>query len=317
MIFNKNGQGAAELHRLTGIYYASNDFSAIESEIHFATREVAALVGDAVVSKAENRYLSDDYSDESTAADDVLVRRVQLPIACLAIARHAGQTLVSHEDSGRKVKKDDNETLPWEWIIDRDDRALREKYCRALDTLYAYLEAGNLEEWSDSPARHLRAESIVKTLAAFEAIYPIEHSYYTYYLLLPLIVESQQLIVQPAMGDKWASITGANVAEADLHLLRLASRVAVLQAVATAVERWSLEVFPLSIARRFNPTYQGNRASTAATTAEMEWAIGKLRAQADTAMNELLSALNDGANPYEGYPLLPKNSRRNKFFNAG
>ena len=100
-------------------------------------------------------------------------------------------------------------------------------------------------------------------------------------------------------------------------LLRLAVRVAVLLSVATAVERWSLEVFPLSIARRFNPTYQGNRASDKASTAEMEWAVGKLRQQADEALNELLSAVNGGGNPYDGFPLLPGNDRRNKFFNAG
>ncbi len=344
MIFNRKGDGAAELHRLTGLYYAANSFDVIATEIEFATREVALLVGEGVVARAERHYLSDEYNPNSGLGEDLLVRRVQLPIACLAVARHAGQTLVSHEDAGRKAKRDDNETLPWEWMIDRDDRALREKYCRALDALYAFLEGNDFEEWNGSPVRRLREECIVKSLGDFETVYPIDHSYYTYFLLLPLIVECQQLTVRPSVGEKWEDLVSGNGTGDSSHtfgmteggdsssprslgmtesrngnegLLRLAVRVAVLLAVATAVERWSLEVFPLSIARRFNPTYQGNRASDKASTAEMEWAVGKLRRQADEALNELLSAVNGGGNPYEGYPLLPRNDHRNKFFNAG
>nr|DAP61872.1 MAG TPA: hypothetical protein [Caudoviricetes sp.] len=354
MIFNKKGDGAAELHRLTGLYYAANSFDVIATEIEFATREVASLVGEGVVARAERHYLSEEYNPDGGTTEDLLVRRVQLPIACLAVARHAGQTLVSHEDAGRKAKRDDNETLPWEWMIDRDDRALREKYCRALDALYAFLEGNDFEEWNGSPMRKLREECIVKSLGDFETVYPIDHSYYTYFLLLPLIVECQQLTVRPAVGEKWEELVSGNGTGDSSHsataavrndmgafgmtggdssslrslgmtesrngnegLLRLAVRVAVLLSVATAVERWSLEVFPLSIARRFNPTYQGNRASDKASTAEMEWAVGKLRQQADEALNELLSAVNGGGNPYDGFPLLPGNDRRNKFFNAG
>lgn len=42
MIFNKNNEGAAELQRLVGNYFRSNDFSAIESEI----KSAAASFGD-------------------------------------------------------------------------------------------------------------------------------------------------------------------------------------------------------------------------------------------------------------------------------
>ena len=131
--------------------------------------------------------------------------------------------------------------------------------------------------------RKLREECIVKSLGDFETVYPIDHSYYTYFLLLPLIVECQQLTVRPAVGEKWEELVSGNGTGDSSHsataavrndmgafgmtggdssslrslgmtesrngnegLLRLAVRVAVLLSVATAVERWSLEVFPLS-----------------------------------------------------------------------
>lgn len=45
MIFNKNNEGAAELQRLVGNYFRSNDFSAIESEIKSAAGVVRRLIG--------------------------------------------------------------------------------------------------------------------------------------------------------------------------------------------------------------------------------------------------------------------------------
>ena len=54
-----------------------------------------------------------------------LVAAVRLPVACLALMRYAKLSSVSHESTGRKVKIDDNERSPYEWQIDRDDRAMR------------------------------------------------------------------------------------------------------------------------------------------------------------------------------------------------
>ena len=74
-------------------------------------------------------------------------------------------------------------------------------------------------------------------------------------------------------------------------------------------------MFPLSIARRFAPTYQGDRASASATMVEMEHYISSLRKQANEALNAVLSALS-GENNYEDYPLLPNNNKKKKYFTA-
>lgn len=78
------------------------------------------------------------------------------------------------------------------------------------------------------------------------------------------------------------------------------------------MKRWSVEVFPLSVARRFYPSYQGNRTSVQASVAEMEWFIDKLESQAKDAALELQTTIT--GNPYEGIELVPENSPRNKYF---
>lgn len=307
-LFNKDGNGATELHELTGIYYASNDYSAIASEIHEASRELVNIVGIDIIRRAEQAYLSGEA--------DTLVRVVQLPIACLAMSRYFKQVAISHEDTGRKFKVDDNEKMPFEWMLDRDDNALREKYYRSLDALFAYLEESNLEEWKGSHIYQNTKCSIVQDLMTFESVYPIDQSYYTFFMLLPLIVEVQTTKLRHTLGDAWSRICGKDVAEDSKPLLYCAQRAAILNAVLVAVERWSIEIFPQSVARRFLPTYQGNKASKTAAVSEMDWYIDKLRAQADNAISDMLNEAN-GGNQYKSYPLMPNNDRDNKYFTAG
>lgn len=307
-LFNKDGRGSEELYALTGVFYASNDYSAIAGEICDATRELVNIVGGDVVTRAENAY--------SEGTDAELVQAVQMPIACLAMSRYFKQTAISHESSGRKFKVDSNEKMPFEWMLDRDDQAMRERYFRALDALFDYLDSADVEEWKKSRVFLNTERSIVKDLRTFESVYPIEQSYYTFFMLLPLIVEVQATKLKRSLGESWGRITADTVADDDKELLYFAQRAAILNAVLVAVERWSLEVFPQSVARRFLPTYQGNRASQVASTSEMDWYIDKLRSQADMAIEEMLAEAN-GNNHYADYPLLPENNSRKKYFTAG
>lgn len=302
LLFDKDGNGSAELEALTGQWYASSPYRGIATEIEFATREVASRVGDAVVRLAAETYAADKGEESG------LVRAVRLPVACLALLRHASLTSVSHESTGRKVKMDENEKMPFEWMVDRDDRAMRERYYRALDALYAYLTDNNVKEWTESDVYKSAQRSVVKSIREFEAVYPVDGSYYVYYMMQPLVLEAQQAVLKPLAGDKWDSVLDGT---ADSALVGYARKAAVLSALITAGERWSLEVFPLEIARRFSPSYQGNRASNAATTSEIDWYLDKLRAQRKEAINGVASLLDpDGA----GYSLIPDNDPRRKFF---
>ena len=311
-LFNKNGQGSVELNRLTGTFAANASYDIILQEILFATEEVAGLVGSAVIASASSKYMAEEMTDDEAEFVDA----VRLPIAVLAVSRWVQRTGVSHDNTGRKIKADDNEKVPFEWMIDRDDRAMTEQYYRSLDALYAYLETNSVAEWIESGKKRAYEGSLITSLQQLEAVYPIDGSYFLYYRLQSLILEVQEMRLKGMLGSKWADISGTDVADEDLNLLQLARRYAVLKALTVAVQRWSLEAFPLKIARRFSPSYQGNRESSAATMKEIDWFVGNINGQLEEIADLIESELNDGESAWSGRALLPKNDRRNKFFTA-
>ena len=311
MLFNREGNGTLELQMLTGGFSASNDFAAVVNEVKLATGAVAALVGWPVVRKAEDAYEKDDQSQRA------FIDAVRLPIAMQVLITHSNDNLVSHDDSGRTIHVDENQKIPFEWMIDRDDRAMRDKYYRSLDLLYAFLEENNIQEWTESDIRKNRLQSIIKTIGQFEDVYPIDHSYYVFYMFQPLAIEIGHRTVRKMVGpDNWTAISGNGCPDDKKTLQWLCRRYTVLSAVVTGVRRWSLEVFPLEIARRFAPTYQGNRSSRAALRTEMEDYLRGIEEQLTDLRDEIAEELAGGMNPYEGFDPMPHNDPRNKFFTA-
>ena len=315
MLFDKEHKGSEELYHLTGIFPASARFESIRPEILSATDTVKGVVGTAVIDAANEIYVSDKVSDPGSEKRTFL-DAVRLPVAYLAIAMHVRLSGVSHGETGRKLKVDDNEKIPFAWMLDRDDRELRETYLRALDALIAYVVAKRPELMSPE-FRHRSADSIVKTLADFEAVYPIEGSHYMFNSLLPLILEVQREKLRGLLNDdslysglvNWTQSSRTPSASLRDNCIRYV----VLCAICKAVRRWSLDVFPLSIARRFAPSYQGNQENRTATKDEIEWYLANLSAQADEAKEAILSELNP-ENPNAGLRLIPDNDPRNKYF---
>lgn len=297
MLFDKNGNGSLEIYQLSGAFEANTPFSAIESEIRAATTEVGAIVGKPVIDHAQEIY-----NTSAPSADDLeFLEAVRRPIAFLAVGNYAKTTILRHDATGRKMVMGDNEKVPFEWMVDRDDRELRERYFRALDTLFALLSASNESSWKDSKAYKNSRESLVASLSEMEAVYPIDQSYYTYYRLLPLMLEAQRRLLK---------ISGVETIPTEV--IDAARRHIVLRALITALKRWSITVFPTEVARQFAPSYQGNKENRAATTQEIDWAITRLEAQAQEAEAEVLEVVKE--NPYKGFPLIPENDPKNKYF---
>ena len=307
MLFNKDGNGSLELQQITGTNYAAGDYSVIASEIDDATRAVASLVGDAVVQKA-----ADDYVD---GTEDGLCGAVRLAVAVLAISRYSRNNLVSHEDTGSRIHVDNNAKVPFEWMIDRDERAQRERWFRSMDALYGLLEKTEEQTWMESDIRMAFHASIVRSLQEFERVYPVDGSYYVYYMLQNLVIESQPPIRRMVGQEAWDAMLGAEPQQMHKDLLPLCQRYAVISALIKAVRRWNLEVFPLTIARRFSPSYQGNKATRAALRTEIDAYIAGLEAQLDDIRDEIAEVLA-GDNPFTGFDPIPSGDPRKKFFST-
>ena len=315
MIFNKNNEGAAELQRLIGTYFRSNDFSVIESEIKSAAGAVRRQIGSEVFDRAEKYYNSDEFNPQNDTLDLQLLKAIQAPVALLAMVRFYQQNTLSHEDGGRKVKiNEGSEKMPWQWQYDRDDDALLDKYYRALDDLYVFLEEKSVTEWQNTPLRKKLAACFIKDLDTFQEVFPLEDSHRMFYILVPFMLEVQERIIRPIVGDtEYEKMKTAPVPAELAEQFADAKRCIPLYAIITAIKRMSIKVLPTMIVRRFSASFQGSRGGDmddAATRALLQ-SVGS---EAIDAKTELQKAVTQRRQPVREADLVPQNSRNKKYF---
>lgn len=305
MIFNRYWKGAEELRKLTGNYYANNDFEKIESDIKQATDDLCLLIGDKVFDKALKEYSSGDENDKE------LVELVQRPIAIMATLRMYRKNDVSHEDSGRKIKlaSDNTEKIPWEWQLDRDDAIHLEEYYQAVERLIRYLDKKNLEEWIGSDTKKVIGTLLIRSGRSFDTYFPIQSSERMYLLIVGFIREVQIRYIQPAYGATWAKLlVDSSIPESEVHFA--ACKATALLAMSMAFRRMPLQLIPSGIIRGYLAE-NGAVKSTPATVDEVRKIASWLECDAKDWINRM-KVLRDGDT---GEPeILPNNSPRNKFF---
>lgn len=315
MIFNKNNDGAAELQHLVGTYFRNNDFTAIESEVKSAAGAVRRLIGPVVFDRAEKYYNSTDFDTQKETLDLQLLKAIQASVAQLAMVRFYQQNTLSHEDGGRKVKiNEGSEKMPWQWQFDRDDDALLDKYYRTLDDLYIFLEENTVAEWQNSPLRKKLTACFVKDLDTFQEVFPLEDSHRMFYILVPFMLEVQDRIIRPVVGDEEFEKMKTDPVPAELaDQLAAAKRCIPLYAIITAVKRMSIKVLPTMIVRRFSASFQGSRGGDmddAATRALLQ----SVEQEAIDAKTELQKAVTKRRQPLRETDLVPHNSSEKKYF---
>lgn len=304
MIFNLDNQGAAELRRMTGNYYAGNDFSAIEMDIFDATDELIQVIGRAVYDKAEKAYLGG-------GADGMekLVQLVQRPIALLAALRYFQRNDVSHEDSGRKVKlsSDGTDKIPWEWQLDRDDSVHLQAYYSAVERLIRWLNESKDADWQASDAfRHAKG-LLIRSGREFDTYFPIAQSERMYILLLPFLRETQIARVAPSYGDGFPELLATESSD----VRYAASKALALLTMSVGLRRLPLQLIPYSVVQGFNAA-NGMADSNPASLADAQRMAAILEADAAEWL-EHMKQLRDGSAD-DDIPLLPNNDRTNKYF---
>lgn len=304
-----------ELRKLTGSWYASNEFDRIEQDIELETEELAKIVGDAIIEQAESIAEKEDPTDEELR----LLKRIQLPIALMSTFRYYQSNIVSHDQSTRKIKIDDeNEKLPWEWMLDRDDAAHLSKAQRAVDRLIAYLDRSNNTIWEDSEQKKASRKLFVNNTEVFGEYYPIDNSARFYYLALPLLKEVQSDKIRKALGPDYKVLLNAlqnsdALSELQQELLDLARRAQVLATIALAVRRLNTKVLPDGIVKAMKSERQTTNANRPADLAEISYFSKRMEMDAFEAIDEIKRKRYENSPEYLEYKLLPNNDPKDKF----
>lgn len=294
-----------ELRRLTGNYYANNEFEKIEGEIELATEELELTVGSEVVELARRQL-----ELEEPERDVLLLRKVQRPIALLATLRMYQKNDLSHEDDGRKFKvsTDGGERLPWEWQLDRDDQLHLEEYYRSVDALVRYLNVKRPAEWTEGNTYKMSQLLLVRSGAQLSGYYPTEQSERTYLLLLPFLREAQRMTVQPAYGEGFEALLAEDqLPESDARFA--ACEAVVMLSLSMALRRLPLKLLPGGIVKGYMAD-NGMKASKTATLDDVKLVSDWMERDAERWIDRMKRA-RDGSRPE--YELAPKNDKRNKY----
>lgn len=328
MLFNKSGKGNEELKKLIGWLYKSNKFENIAMDIELAQEEVAKMIGDEVLQLALNHYHSlffENSDNEENLFKDKLVKHIQLPVALLAYKSYSENADVSHEDTGRKVKVDaDNEKLPWEWMLDRDNAAILRKAYKTLDRLISFLEnnADAIEEWKNSDVRALQNSLFISSTSVFDDIFPIDKSLRFFLKILPFMKEVERKQIRPILGaEQFSSLkerkAADNLSDADNELLEYVNNAIPFLTMSIATKRLNLQVIPEGVVQSFVTERQTSQAK-AVPALELVTQISKsLQSDGEAELRSLsnyLEELNKDPDVVIEITVEPINNPENKHF---
>ncbi len=275
MLFNKtltNATAIRELKTFIGFLFSSTSFSDIEMDIILSEEEIQKTIGEEIYTLADNHYNSNRFGPGATfkTADetllDSLVAHIQLPVALMAYHSYSATNDVSHEKTGRKLKIDsDNEKIPFEWMLIRDEEAILNKAYKTTDRLIAFLDKQLKtdpvnaigETWGGSTAYKLSKEALISSAELFDSIFPIEKSRRFYITILPFILENQRKIIGATItpeilsGLKEKILDEDELTDADVKLIELIRPPLALYSMATAVQRLAINIMPNGIFQEY------------------------------------------------------------------
>lgn len=302
------------LRELTSSWYASNDFERIKQDLELETEELAKIIGDDIIE------LANTIANKSATTEDEkkLHNRVALPIALMAVFRFSQSNIVAHDQSSRIVKVNaENEKMPWEWMLDRDDAAHLSKAQRAIDRLIDFLDKSNLYEWKESDQRKAAKQLFVNNTAIFAEYYPVVNSARFYYLAMPLLKEIQVTRIKDALGTDYKilleAVQAGSTTEAQEELLDLVRRAQVLATIALAVRRLNVQVLPDGIIKAVKSEGQTINANRPATVEEVNYFSKRMDEDADMFIDKIKRERNKSNPDSLNYQMLPNNSSKNKF----
>lgn len=214
MMFNNKDNGAEELRKLTGNYFANNDFSKISGYIEEEEERIGAMIGAETLALMRKQYNKNDESMNSILSDapGYYARKAIAEMATLRLYRAND---LSHEDDGRKFKIDsENEKTPWEWQLDRDDAIIRDEYYKAVANMLLYLPKSEKygEAYKSTPAYIQSQKLLIKNGDQLFWMTGFEPDAYFYNMLIPHLAQAQNAL-KKAYGDGWDGLTEGVITE--------------------------------------------------------------------------------------------------------
>lgn len=259
LLFNKSNNGSTELKSLLGFIDADLKFDNVKPDVITSTQQLIKLIGKDLYNAIEVIY------QKTTPTDDEkdLIYTTRYPIAVMAYQLYAPNNDLAHTNNGRKMISEENEKSAFEWMIERDNKALERRYYRALDDLVLHLDDCPISDiktaWLASDAYKATHNLFVRTVDEFNEYFPIE-SRLIYIKLAKGLKDAETLEILPIVGkEKFETLKTAlksndTISDEDKSLIKLIQNASVMYAMAWAMPRLSVSIFPEGVLQYFSNT---------------------------------------------------------------
>lgn len=245
LLFNNNNEGQSEIKATLGFLDGNFTYANIEPDIKLNTPFLIDLISQAVYDKLEAQY-SGAGTDETIAQ---AITYCQIYILSMAYLDFASNNDLSHTNSGRSFRNEENEKLPWEWQLLKDEASMARRAYKALDLLFILLDGSSWAEWTSSEAYKKANALFIKNTNAFDDAFPINKSGQLYYRLVPFMADFEDndiipIITQPKADElKAAATPNAN----QKKLLVLIQKALAYLALGKALKAFPVEMIPSGI----------------------------------------------------------------------
>lgn len=301
------------LRQLSSSWFASNSFDNIALDIEMETEELAKIVGDDIIDLAQGIA----EKESPTEDESKLLQRVQLPIALMSVYRYYQSNTVSHDDTRKLKVNAENEKIPFQWMLDRDDAAHLAKAQRAVDRLISFLDKSDLEQWHASSQKLATKKLFVNNTEVFGDYYPIDNSARFYYLAAPLLREVQTNAIKDALGPDYdnllANFQANKLTNIQKELLDIVRRAQVLATLSVAVRRLNTQVLPDGIVKAMKSEGHTQNANRPATIEEINYFSKRLDQDAEHYIDKIKRKRYEDDPEKLQYQFLPKNDPKQKF----
>lgn len=323
LLFNTTtSAGNTELKQQLSFIDADLKLTSLIPDLRTATRYVIDLIGKEIYDLAIAAYEESPISEE----DKEFINAIRYPIAIQAYILYAPSNDVAHTNNGRKMRQDEGEKLPFEWLLDRSDKAMEIRYYRALDEMIKFLddtedsELNNL--WKASESYKLSRELFVYSTKVFSDVFAIE-SRLLYIKLIPGLKDCEDYHIKALIGkEKFTSLKTALRSETeitdetDIELYRLIKRACVFHAMAWAMPRYSVNLYPEGVLQHYTSDQNTTKGPKPTLKSEPSEAKLAFLADAEKAMNAIQDLLAPPPVPECEPVIIPNQMFGDTFFSA-
>lgn len=241
---------SADFKKHIGFVDADIPFVRLESALRAATSEISDLI-------SKEKYDLIKVEEEESEFGKL----VKYAILLRALIIYTPTADVAFTARGRKVRTDEQDGTPWQWMLDANTQALDNLYYRHLDLLLKHMFANDL---TVNIAKYNHKDLMVNSLDLFEKHFNIGGSYYLYLKLIPALQECEDMELLPRIGP---------LPEPDFTpaMKNIAEKACVYYAMSWGIRRLNVQLFPEGVLQESLGTGSGTVGRNMKPSAKLEY----------------------------------------------